>query len=614
MRHPSVRTPARPRADRASAAWPAPSPRCSRSASAARLAAHAPPPPRRPPRRAPRWRTAAASNPPTPGNFTGYGFDQCLAPTQQAMDAWLEHLAVPRRRHLHLRRLPRLPAPAQPDARPGSATQLAKGWRLLPITLGPQASCQPRFPRYGDDFDDQPRARQHGSYADGPHQGARRGRQDRRRRAGARHRRPAARSGTTSRASTSPTPHCRESALAFLTRLDQPGARPGLRLRGLLQRRLRHQDARRRPACQAPRPVRGCPTRSGSPAGTASPTPPRPTSREDGWRPGGRVKQYRGGHDETWGGVTDQHRQQLPRPRPRLGRRARDPLRRRAVDFRATRPCRRRPPARLPGSAGQGAPVPARPSRASTPAGSAATYNARPITAVRAWQREAGQPVSPSWPQRHWVALLAAGDRAGAQGRLRRHGGPPRPAGPERRPPGRGGRRHRRLRPATDDRRGEGLPEAASGSPRVRDHRRPHLAPARQGRALSAALAHPPTARRRRRHRRAVPAYGVDGQAQSGSADRRADDQRDADEHRDRDDAGDHALQRLAHQPGGEASRAGRPAPRCGAASRRRAGPRARRASRTGTVTNGGTAATRPRTSLPSDQRWSTATSTVVRQ
>ena len=25
----------------------------------------------------------------TPGSFTGYGFDQCTAPTQQAMDAWL---------------------------------------------------------------------------------------------------------------------------------------------------------------------------------------------------------------------------------------------------------------------------------------------------------------------------------------------------------------------------------------------------------------------------------------------------------------------------------------------------------------------------------------------
>lgn len=31
------------------------------------------------------------------------------------------------------------------------STQLAKGWRLLPITLGPQAWCHPGFPRYKDD-------------------------------------------------------------------------------------------------------------------------------------------------------------------------------------------------------------------------------------------------------------------------------------------------------------------------------------------------------------------------------------------------------------------------------------------------------------------------------
>ena len=32
------------------------------------------------------------------------------------------------------------------------AERIARGWRLLPIALGPQASCQPRFPRYQDDF------------------------------------------------------------------------------------------------------------------------------------------------------------------------------------------------------------------------------------------------------------------------------------------------------------------------------------------------------------------------------------------------------------------------------------------------------------------------------
>ncbi len=32
---------------------------------------------------------ARAENRVTPGNFTGYGFDQCVAPTQAAMDSWL---------------------------------------------------------------------------------------------------------------------------------------------------------------------------------------------------------------------------------------------------------------------------------------------------------------------------------------------------------------------------------------------------------------------------------------------------------------------------------------------------------------------------------------------
>ena len=34
---------------------------------------------------------AQAENVVTPGNFTGFGFDQCLAPSQSAMDAWLKN-------------------------------------------------------------------------------------------------------------------------------------------------------------------------------------------------------------------------------------------------------------------------------------------------------------------------------------------------------------------------------------------------------------------------------------------------------------------------------------------------------------------------------------------
>src|SRR5689334_16499676 len=32
---------------------------------------------------------ARATNVVTPGDFTGYGFDQCLTPSQSAMDTWL---------------------------------------------------------------------------------------------------------------------------------------------------------------------------------------------------------------------------------------------------------------------------------------------------------------------------------------------------------------------------------------------------------------------------------------------------------------------------------------------------------------------------------------------
>ena len=46
------------------------------------------------------------------------------------------------------------------------------------------------------------------------------------------------------------------------------------------------------------------PTRSGSPTGTARPTPARRTSAATGGSPYSRMKQYQGGHNETWGGVT----------------------------------------------------------------------------------------------------------------------------------------------------------------------------------------------------------------------------------------------------------------------------------------------------------------------
>ncbi len=86
---------------------------------------------------------AQASNIVTPGNFTGYGFDQCLAPSQSAMDAWLESSpfwAV----GIYISGDSRY-CMSQPNLTPTWIdTQLSKGWRLLPITLGPQAHCTTR--------------------------------------------------------------------------------------------------------------------------------------------------------------------------------------------------------------------------------------------------------------------------------------------------------------------------------------------------------------------------------------------------------------------------------------------------------------------------------------
>src|SRR6187200_60864 len=83
---------------------------------------------------------ASADNVATPGGFTGYGFDQCLAPSQSAMDAWLNHSPF-WAAGIYISGASR-GCPVQPNlSATWTRTQLANGWRLLPITLGPQAWC-----------------------------------------------------------------------------------------------------------------------------------------------------------------------------------------------------------------------------------------------------------------------------------------------------------------------------------------------------------------------------------------------------------------------------------------------------------------------------------------
>ncbi|MFT4009342.1 MAG: DUF1906 domain-containing protein [Nocardioidaceae bacterium] len=91
-----------------------------------------------------------SSNRPTPRNFTGYGFDQCHTPSQKAMDAWLKNSAF-WAVGVYLSGDSRACRDQPNLTATWVSTQLAKGWRIIPITLGPQAHCNSRFPRYQDD-------------------------------------------------------------------------------------------------------------------------------------------------------------------------------------------------------------------------------------------------------------------------------------------------------------------------------------------------------------------------------------------------------------------------------------------------------------------------------
>jgi peptidoglycan hydrolase-like protein with peptidoglycan-binding domain len=92
--------------------------------------------------------TAEATNPPTPGNVVAKGFDQCEAPSQASMSAWRAsspYVAA----GIYISGAKRF-CQAQTNLTPTwVATQLAAGWRLLPIHLGRQASCSTRD-RYQD--------------------------------------------------------------------------------------------------------------------------------------------------------------------------------------------------------------------------------------------------------------------------------------------------------------------------------------------------------------------------------------------------------------------------------------------------------------------------------
>ena len=337
----------------------------------------------------------------TPGDFTGYGFDQCLAPTQAAMDRWWKKSpfsAV----GIYISGDSRA-CRSQPNLSPTwVAAQVARGWRLLPIALGPQASCQPRFPRYKDDFRISPKPA--GGYAVAAAQGAAEADKN-------------AADATAYGIGPGSTiwydlegfnlgdTHCRESALVFtsswVTRIKALGYVAGFYSSASSGIKML-DDARRLRPGQFALPDRIWIARWDGVANTSTTYIP-----EDGWRPGGRMKQYRGGHNETWGGVTinidsnfiDLGAGSVPRPEGRCP---------------GTRLGFWKYPALSPGSAKttrvkvlqcllteQGT--------YSGPVDGA--YDAATIAAARAWQAARRFTPTDTFAKRHWVALLSAGAR-----------------------------------------------------------------------------------------------------------------------------------------------------------------------------------------------------------
>lgn len=85
---------------------------------------------------------ATAVGPPAPGDFTGYGFDACVAPSQTVMDAWnlnSPYSAV----GIYISGNSRYCGDAyQPHLSPAWVqTNADRGWRFLPIHVGYQAPC-----------------------------------------------------------------------------------------------------------------------------------------------------------------------------------------------------------------------------------------------------------------------------------------------------------------------------------------------------------------------------------------------------------------------------------------------------------------------------------------
>ena len=342
----------------------------------------------------------------TPGDFVGFGFDQCHTPEQRKMNRWLQSspfLAV----GIYISGDSRA-CRDQPNLTPAWVSkQLAKGWRLLPITLGPQASCQPRFPRYGDDETIIPRPGANGGYSRAKTQG----------------KEEAVKSvGVAADLGLAPgstlwydlegfelrNTRCRESALSFLSgwtrQIHELGyvsgvySSAGSGIKMLDDARVNRPD-------QVVLPDQIWLARWDGKADTSS-----SYIREDGWRPHARIKQYQGGHDETWGGVKinidrnflDVGRGMVADPETHC-----DGVRINFAAYETLRP----PTETATPPAGQVKALQCLLTEQEFYSGSLnGSWNKATVKAIQAWQAGHEMPQREVWSRKNWMSLLSAGE------------------------------------------------------------------------------------------------------------------------------------------------------------------------------------------------------------
>lgn len=239
-----------------------------------------------------------AAAPPQPGDFRGFGFDQCVAPTQHAMDRWLTHSPF---QAVGIYTSGRQRACRnQPNLTPEWVTeQTRKGWRLLPITLDHQPYCIDRFPRYGQADISRNSAN---SYYEARLQGLRVAST-----AVASAQRLGIPPGSTLWLDIEGFDYnnvsCRTSTMAFqhgwnrrIRALDYVSGLYSSASSGI---KMLDVERLRPSAYRWSLPDRIWIARWDGQANTST-----TYISSTGWQPNNRMKQYRGGHNETWGGVT----------------------------------------------------------------------------------------------------------------------------------------------------------------------------------------------------------------------------------------------------------------------------------------------------------------------